>query len=403
MDMQARNQYLTGLRERYFAARRRREKTAILEEYCRNTGQNRKYVIRKLHSQPGLQLRPRKKGAAVYDGPVKAALVRCWEIFDHACGQRLAPLLKTEVDRLKGFGELGVSTEVAGKLKRISPATIDRLLGPSRAQLKFSRTRRLPRPGSRLYRHIPVRLTSWDTARVGFVEMDLVAHGGGSSADSFLYSLSVTEIATGWWEGQAVMGRGQQGVFEALKQIRRRCPFRWRGIDCDNDSAFINDELYRYCRRERLPFTRSRPGHKNDNAYIEQKNYTHVRQVFGYQRYDTAEELALMNRLYEGELRQFKNFFSPVMKLASKERVGGRVKRRYDVPKTPCDRLLASGALTREHCQRLQESHRRLNPAELHRRIEEGLGRLERVHNEKRRRQKSGARANSEGDRSVTF
>lgn len=238
--------------------------------------------------------------------------------------------------------------------------TIDPVLKPKRELLRFAPKRHwgLPGPGSRLHRHILVRLTSWDRSRVGFVEMDLVAHGGGSSADPFLYSLSVTEIATGWREGQAVMGRGQVGVFEALKQIRRRCHFRWRGVDCDNDTAFINDHLERYYRRERLQFTRSRPGRKNDNAYIEQKSYTHVRKVSGYERYDTPQEQALMNALYEGEFRQFKNFFAPVMKLKSKVRTGGHVTRHYDIPRTPCERLLASGTLKREERRRLRESTR---------------------------------------------
>jgi len=181
------------------------------------------------------------------------------------------------------------------------------------------------------------------------------------------------------------MGKGQDPTFEALKRIRKRAPFSWKGIDSDNGPEFINYHLINYCEKENLEFTRSRPRKKNDNAYIEQKNWTHVRKVFGYFRYDTDEELILMNSLYEKELRLYKNFFSPVMKLIRKERVGGKVKRKYDVPKTPYQRLIESGQISEKEKKKLQILYLSLNPAELKRKIEEKTHRLYQLYEQKKR------------------
>ena len=386
MDMHSRNEYLKVIRESYFKADRREEKTQLLNEYCRNTGQSRKYVITKIH-KADLRPRQRKKRKEIYDGQVKAALAKTWEIFDCPCGQRLKPLLEIEVDRLRELEEIEISNEVALKLKMMSSATIDRKLKHQREYLYLLRSKSGPRPNYVLKQKIPIKLTEWDTSKVGYMEVDLVVHCGSSTLGEYINTVSSTEVSSGWWEGEAIMGKSQEHSFWALKEIRERTPFEWKGLDSDNGSEFINQILYKYCDREKLEFTRSRPNRKNDNAYIEQKNWTHVRKVLGYLRYDTPEELMIMNDLYHHELRLYKNFFQPVMKLVSKERIGGRIKRKYGVPHTPYQSLMESGQVSTEAREELKGIYLSLNPAELKRSIEAKLDKLYRVYEEKRRTQ----------------
>jgi len=331
MDMNARNQYLKVLQERYFQAQSRKEKSLILDEYCRNTHQNRKYLIRRINS-PIPSIPKKRHREETYDGYVKAALAEVWEIFDYPCGQRLAPLLKTEVDRLRKFGELLIPDEVAEKLKRISPKTIDRKLEHQKEVLHQKR-RYHQKNNPLIYQKIPIR-TNWDnTSLIGQEEIDLVEHCGSSASGEYINSISVVDVATGWWEGEAIMGKGQERTFKALTRIRERTPFNWVEIHPDNDVAFINAQLLRYAQGEGIRFSRSRPYKKNDNSFVEQKNSTHIRGILGHLRYDTSEELEIINDLYENELRLYKNFFQPVMKLKEKVREGGKVHRKYEVPK----------------------------------------------------------------------
>jgi len=382
--MHSRKEYLKVVRERYFETKTKKEKSQILDEYCRNTGQSRKYVITKIH-KADLRPKHRKKRKETYDGQVKAALAKMWEIFDCPCGQRLKPLLETEVDKLRELGEIDASDEVASKLRMMSSATIDRKLKHQREFLHLLKVKGGPKPGYLLKRKIPIRLTEWDTSIIGYVEMDLVVHCGSSTLClPYANTLSTTEISSGWWEGEAVMGKSQEYVFWALKEIRKRTPFNWKGMDSDNGSEFINQTLYKYCQREKLEFTRSRENKKNDNAYIEQKNWTHVRKVFGYLRYDTPEELAIINDLYHNELRLYKNFFQPVMKLASKERVGGKIKRKYEASKTPYQRLTESDQIPDEVKEELKGIYFSLNPAQLKRSIDDKLAKLYGAYEEKR-------------------
>jgi len=385
MGMMAKKEYLQVLREKYYQAKTRKEKTQILDEYCNNTGQARKYVIRRIQQrvEPGTKRKESREQR--YDGEVTAALAKVWEIFDNPCGQRLKPVLNSELSRLREMGELKITEDIATKLADISPATIDRKLRHQREIFQLKRARGIPRPGSLLKSKIPIKLTQWDTQKVGNVEMDTVAHCGSSIFGEFVYSLSTTEIATGWWEGEAILGKSQQATFWALKGIRARTPFQWLGIDTDNGTEFMNDVLYKYCNKEKLEFTRSRPNHKNDNAYIEQKNWTHVRKVLGYLRYDTIPELKMINELYHNELRLYKNYFQPVMKLVSKERIGGRVKRKYDTPQTPYQRLIESGQISDENKAMLESLYQSLNPAELKRQIEAKLEKLWQIYEQKNR------------------
>ena len=260
MDMRSREQYLKALLGRYLRIRKR-GKSMLLDEYCRNTGMARKSVLRKIAGLLKGESPPRKQRRPVYGRSVRLALETLWEIFDRPCGQRLEPLVEEELERLRSLGELKVDEKTAGQLQRVSSATIDRLLMAKKTE--WIAQRRYGRVGGNLIaKKIPLKMTDWDLRQVGFLEMDLVLHCGASTAGEYAHSLSALEIGSAWWEGEAVMGRAQSRIFEA-----------------------INDQLYRYTQKEGLAFTRSRPYRKNDNAYIEQKNFTHVRKPLGYLRY----------------------------------------------------------------------------------------------------------------------
>lgn len=373
-----------SLRERYLKAGKK-EKTGLLDEYVENTGHNRKYVIQTLNSQKvwGNLAKPRKPRKKKYGQEIDAPLILLWRIFDFPCGQRLKPCIETEIERLRSFGEINISDPLADQLKKISSATIDRRLKIPR---KGEHNRRFctTRPGSLLKAKIPIRLTEWDTSKIGFLETDLVAHCGASVFGEYGNTVSLTEIATGWWEGEAIMGKGQRATLAALKLMRQRTPFAWQGLDADNGSEFINYFLWGYCQGEQMEFTRSRANKKNDNAYVEQKNWTHVRKIFGYFRYDTPRELAIINDLYRNELRLYKNFFQPIMKLRKKVRIGAKRKRQYEPAKTPYRRLLESKQINQQTKVQLKASYEQLNPAALKRSIDRKVYSLYRTYQSKR-------------------
>jgi hypothetical protein len=383
MGMQARKEYRGVVRQRYWKARSKKEKSRILDEYCANTGHARKYAIRKLRARENPDDKPRKKRKPVYDGEAIAALASIWEVFDYPCGQRLKPLVERETDRLRAFGEVSISDEVATKLKKMSAATIDRKLKHQKEVLHLLWSKGGHKPCSALSQKIAIRLTEWDTDKVGYIEADLVFHCGASVLGEHACTVSATEISSGWWEGEPILGKSQGWCFRALREIRQRCPFDWKGLDCDNGGEFINEVLYKYCAREKLQFTRSRPGRKNDNAYIEEKNWTHVRKVLGYLRYDTAQETAIIRDLYRHELRLYKNFFQPVMKLVSKERIGGRIKRKYGIPMTPYQNLVESKQLSQEAEEQLRHTYHSLNPAALKRDVDAKINKLIEIHEAK--------------------
>ncbi|MBA7470911.1 ISNCY family transposase ISKol11 [subsurface metagenome] len=384
MDMHSRKEYLKRLQQRYFQCQSKKEKTSILNEYCKNTRQNRKYVISRMNSSFSSRPKEKRKRKRIYDGYLKAALTKIWDIFDEPCGQRLAPLLKTEVDRLRQLEEIFICNEVAGKLKRISPRTIDRALRRQKEALHLNRKYRQKR-NPLIYQKIPVKAGGWDRSVPGQLQVDLVEHCGQSASGLFGNTVSVAEVAFGWWEGEAVLGKGQEASFDALKRIRERSPFNWVHVHPDNDKSFINWHLFRYCKTERIEFSRSRPYQNNDNNFVEQKNSTHVRAVIGHLRYDTEKELEVINSLYRGELRLYKNFFQPVMKLKEKIRNKGKVHRKYDIPKTPYQRIMESEKIPEENKKELRELYQRLNPAELKRKIDEKIHLLFKTYEEKNR------------------
>jgi hypothetical protein len=309
---------------------------------------------------------------------VLAALRRVWVIMDCICGKRLAAVLPEIVAVLERHGELQLAAQTRQKLCAISAASIDRLLAAERRRLQL-RGRSGTKPGTLLKHQIPIRtFAEWDQTQPGFVEIDLVGHDGGLAQGDFCQTLDVTDVASGWTETQAVRNKAQVWVFEALQRIRARLPFVLKGIDSDNGSEFINDHLLRYTRQEHISFTRGRAWKKNDGCFVEQKNYSVVRRAVGYARYEGSAHVRLLNELY-AELRLYTNFFQPVMKLLSKERTGAKVKKTYDRPRTPYQRLCDSTALSRYAKRQLRTQYVSLNPAELKRNIVRLQSRLLRI------------------------
>lgn len=374
--MMAKRQYLKTLQADYLKANKL-GKTAILDEYIKNTAHNRKYIIHQLNKMNLTNLVPKsgKKRKSRYGVELLAPLEKLYEIFDCPCAQRLKPAIETELTRLRDFGEIITDDQTAASLIKMSTATLDRRLATIRKK-HVKKGISTTKPGSLLKRQIQIRLTQWDTQKVGFMEVDLVSHCGGNNSGPFANTASLAEICSGWWEGEAIPNKGQVATLNAIKAMRQRTPFNWLGVDSDNGSEFINHHLMAYCQNESLEFTRSRPNHKNDNAYVEQKNWTHVRQIIGYARYDTEDEIEIINQLYRNELRLYKNFFLPQLKLKSKTRIDGHLKRRYETAKTPYQRLLDSGQLLGDQSKSLQTTYEQLNPAKLKRQIEQQLFRL---------------------------
>ena len=387
MDMYSKNQYLKELRKEYLKTKSKKEKRELLNEAEKRTGLERKYLIKKLKPKSNLDKEPgqRKKRKIIYDGYVKVALVDLWRILDYPCGQRLEPLLKNTdiIERLRAFKELNCSDEVALKLKRISFRTIDE---------KLKHQKEIERIGKKyqkkvhplLYQKIPIKLSDeWNRSQLGNIQTDLIEHCGQSARGEYINTISNTDIASGWWEGEAIMGRGQIPTQEGLQRARKRFPFKWKEIHSDNGTEYINAHLFRYTEKERLGFSRSRPNKKNDNCFVEQKNWTHVKKYVGYSRYDTKEEREILQDLYDNELRLYKNFFQPVIKLISKERIGGKIHRKYDIVKTPYQRVIESKEVPEEKKQELKKIYQSLNPAQLKRTIDRKLDLLYKAYQKK--------------------
>jgi hypothetical protein len=370
MDMHSREQYLAALREEYLRSNKK-QKTRLLNEARKRTKLNRKVLIRKLTHVPAAAGK-RKRGSrgTTYGVDLKAPLIQIWELFDFPCGQRLAPILREQTERLRASGGLKCSQKVAGLLQEISPKTIDRLLKRER-EVRCLKQQRRPPVHPLLYQRVPVKTSAdWDRQEVGNLQLDYVLHCGRSTAGEYLLTLSATDIATGWWEGVAQLGRSQKATQESLEGIRRRLAFRVREVHPDNDSGILNDLLWNYCRRHRIRMSRSRPYQKNDNAWVEQKNWTHVRKVVGYGRFTTAAQCELLKALYEATA-DFRNFLQPAMKLREKVREGGKVRRVYEEPRTPYQRLLQLGKLKPQQRRALEKRYQSLDPVKLRRRIEQ--------------------------------
>jgi hypothetical protein len=368
---QATREYLARMRERYEQARHN-ARGRLLDEVCALTGYHRKAVIRLLRRPAPPQPRPPRGRRVAYGPEVVAALRAIWTAAGYPWSVRLKALLPAWVPWARRRLRLTTATE--GALLRISARQIDRRLQADKRALRtrmYGRTK----PGTLLKHQIPVQTERWNVREPGFTEIDLVSHSGDCAEGEFLHSLNVTDIQTTWVETRAVLGKGQERVRHALETITEALPFALRGIDSDNGSEFINDHLYRYCQTRAIQFTRGRPYKKDDNAHIEQKNWTHVRKVVGYDRYDSAAALGALNALY-GDLRLLQNLWLPSVKLVRKTRIGSRLRRVYDSPQTPLDRVRACPTADAAKVAALTQLQATLDPFVLAARIEAQQQRL---------------------------
>jgi len=377
MSQRSKREMIEAIRPRYLKADKA-EKEQILDEFVATTGYHRKYAIRLLKHGPkprGLKKAGRKK---VYQREVVQALEQIWKICGLICSLRLKPFLPEIIHKLESCNELSLPEETKRLLLGMSRSTIDRCLKRARsitAQHGISTTK----PGSLLKQAIPIRtFTPWNEEQPGFLEIDLVAHCGMTTEGSYLNTLTATDIATGWTECLALPQKTQAAVSQAVVELQKLLPFPLRGLDSDNGSEFINDTLWRYCQTEQITFTRSRPYQKNDQAHVEQKNWSVVRHTIGYDRLDSPEELALLREIYTA-LRLYINFFQPVLKLVGKERIDGKTIREYDLAQTPYRRVLADVSIPVEVKTRLVAQYVLLNPVTLRYQIDALVDRLWRI------------------------
>jgi hypothetical protein len=382
MSPRSRREMLVAMVTRYRRAART-GKTAILEELCAATGYNRKYLIGLLSRPPDPERRPRRRQRRCQYGPeVVRLLIAIWEAAGYPWSVRLKAALPLWLPWAKK--RYTIPKPVERQLLAISPRTIDRRLAAHKKRTGrrlFGRTK----PGTLLKHQIPIQTRAWQVDRPGYAEIDLVSHSGSCAAGEFVHSLNFTDIASTWVETRAVMGKGQWAVHHSLEEILGSLPFTVVGLDSDNGSEFINDHLLRFCRARKIQLTRSRPYKKDDNAHIEQKNWTHVRRLLGWHRYDTDEALAAINDLYRNELRLMQNLFQPSVKLLRKTRRGARQTRQYDPPKTPLDRLLALPGARALKLAQLQQLRRRLDPFALAAAIDAKLSSIQHLASHPRR------------------
>jgi hypothetical protein len=379
MSVQARQEYTREIGARYRAADSK-EKSRILDEFVMTCTYNRKYALGLLNNPPPIRKEPIKRPrAARYNEDVRRALAELWEDSGGLCSKRLIPFLPELIAALERHDEMVLSAPVRKKLLCISPATADRLLGQVRRAHPL-RGISTTKPGTLLREQIKVRTSfGWDETNPGCTEIDLVAHCAQSAAGEFLHTLTLTDIATGWTECQSLRNKSYLCVTEAIERIRKLLPFPLKGIDSDNGSEFINHHLKDYCQERKIEFTRSRPYHKNDQCYVEQKNWTVVRQQIGYARYEGEQECRYLQSAYRF-LRLYVNYFQPSLKLKHKERFGEhdqKVRKQYHEAKTPYQRLLDSKILSNEDAAELTELYEGLNPRELRRRLHESILKLQ--------------------------
>lgn len=362
---------------RRYRASSKKVKGVILTELCELTGWHRDHARRALRAvaERPVQRRGtlpvpvvRRPRPPVYGEEVMVALRVVWAVLDFACGKRVAPVMDEMVESLERHRELALEPSVRAQLVAMSAATIDRRLEPDRRRMQI-KGRTGTKPGSLLKGQIPIRtFADWDDTTVGFAQIDLVGHDGGNAAGEHAFTLTLTDVATGWTEPRALRNKAHRWVIEAIDDIRGVLPFPLLGLDSDNGAEFINRSLFAYCSEREITFTRGRPYRKNDSCHVEQKNWSVVRQAAGYARFDTVAELTELNHLYN-ELRLMTNFFVPQAKLIFKTREGAKIIRRHETAKTPYHRVLAAGILTKTEAKALTATYHRLNPAQLRRDI----------------------------------
>lgn len=377
MSQNSKRELVEAIRPRYLKAARN-EKSKIIDELIANTGYHRKHAIRVLRRGKTRTYKKRCGRGRIYQGEVIDKLIQIWEICGRICSKRLKPFLAEMIEILERHQEMQLSAEEKYLLLHMSRSTIDRCLQRERFERKkgISTTK----PGTLLKKAIPVRtFTDWDEHRPGFMEIDLLAHCGNSVEGPFFYTLTAVDVSTGWTECLPVKNRTQAAVFEQIMCLRQRLPFPLLGLDSDNGTEFINDMLYRYCMQEHITFTRSRPYHKNDQAHVEQKNWSVVRRTVGYDRFDKPDQLALLENIYE-DLRYYVNFFQPVLKLIGKKCVEERKYIKiYDQASTPFKRILKANDVIINAKASLVHTYFQLNPVALRSKIDDNVACLWRL------------------------
>lgn len=379
MSKLSKREYLYEVKKKYWKAEKKR-KSQLLDDVCTFTGYHRKYATELLNKPLSKKWKRYKKRQKYYDQPVIKALKKIWEALDNICAERVHPQIPGMLKKLIDCRELTVTDEVSKKLLKISLGTVKSILRTEKntSTIKISGT---TRPGRILKNQISIRYGPWEDVDPGFFEMDTVAHCGDNVAGEFIYSLNLIDIATGWNEQAAIWGKGERATLEQFKNIESRIPFKILGVDPDNGGEFINWVMYRYIRGKEYNFTRSRPFHKNDNAHIEQKNWTAIRQLVGYSRLEKKEQQKILNDLYQNEWRLYQNFFLPIMKLEKKIKntETGRTKKKYDKAKTPYQRLLLHKETPKEIKDTLRKKYKELNPIQLRQQIEVKINLLKRT------------------------
>lgn len=365
MSNEVQRQYLDKIRIRYEKATKR-QKTLILDEFCKVCELTRKHAIKLLNEQP-LSTPPRPGPKPIYGADIEMHIVKLWRAMNRMCSKKMVVAIPLWLEYY-----YGITPEERRLLLRVSSSTIDRILSKHREESRRGLSSTEP---SMIKNKIPLKLLEDSDLPPGFVEADTVAHCGTSLAGEFINTLTVTDICSSWTENRAVWKKESATVLKAISSIEEALPFKVIGFATDNGNEFLNHDLHSYFfnRKNRVEFVRRRPYKKNDNAHVEQKNWTHVRELFGYDRFDAESQVEFMNDIYKRLWNPLWNYFTPVMKLKSKTRVGGKVIKVHDKPTTPYLRLLASNTLTEEQASKLQSEFKKLNPFELKRELDEKL------------------------------
>jgi len=364
MTLVSRRELLTAVAPRYHRSTKK-EKHHILSEFVQNTGYQSKYALLLLNHPPAAKRYVKRRRPRKYPVSLLSTLVQLWRCANGICGKRLVPFLPELIRVLEHHHEIAITPDAKALLLQMSPATCDRLLRRERQANPKPRGLSTTKPGTLLKNQIPIRVfTAWDEAAPGFLEVDLVAHCGSSVSGEYLHTLVLTDIKTAWTECVALLNRSQKTVSAAIAQVRTALPFALLGLDSDNGPEFINDNLLRYCTQEHVTFTRSRPYKKNDQAHVEQKNWTHVRHFTGYERLEGPQALIVLANLYKS-LVLYMNFFQPTFKLVSKQRIDGHVRKQYDKVQTPYQRVLACPEIPEANKEALRLLYETLNPITL--------------------------------------
>lgn len=378
MSKLSKREYLVEVKKKYWKAEKS-NKTQLLNDFCCFTKYHRKYALGLLNKPLPKKWKRYKPREKIYDQPVIDALKILWQAADEICGERFHPFIPDLLDKLIDLDRLNINDEVKGKLLKISMGSVKKILSKElrRSLIRIGGT---TKPGSLLKHEIAIRYGRWEETDPGWFETDTVAHCGETVTGQFIYSLDLVDISTGWSEQGAIMGKGERATVNRMDQIRKRIPFKMKGLDPDNGSEFINWHMYRYCKKNEITLTRSRPYHKNDNAHIEQKNWTAIRQLVGYSRFETEEQLEILNNLYANEWRLYLNFFQPTMKLKEKIKntQTGKTKKKYYEAKTPYQRLLESRISNRKKNE-LRTIYNKLDPIQLRQQIKVKVDRLKRT------------------------